>query len=158
MGSQGLEDASMKRIVILAAMLAFAGKLALTLNTYGTNDMLFWEANLRKIQANGGLELYRDGAAPVWQGKVYRVERYNQPPFMIHLLRFWGAASAASDIPLRVWLRASSAVADFGMLLLVCGILKAERLPVCPSILILIALSPVSGPCSATRLRSYITV
>jgi len=63
---------------------------------------------------------------------------------MIYLLQAWGAASALSGIPLRVWLRGSCAIADLGMLFLVYFILKAEGLPVRPPILLLLALSPVS--------------
>lgn len=138
------ERESCRGIFVLVCFLAFAVKLALSFATQGTNDMLFWEANLRKIQADGGLALYREGAVPSWQGKTYRIESFNQSPFMIHLLRTWGAASAVSGVPFRVWLRVSGAVADLGMLLLVCGILKAERLPVRSPILLLLALSPVS--------------
>ncbi len=132
------------RIFVLGCFFAFAVKLTLSFTTYGTNDVLTWEADLRKIQSEGGLALYRDGAAPSWQGKTYSVEPFNHPPFMIYLIRTWGKASAVSSVPLRVWLRASGAVADLAMFLLVCGILKAERLPVRRSALLLLALSPVS--------------
>ena len=137
-------DAERRRtlILIVAATLAFAGKAALSLTTYGTNDVLFWEANIRKIQSEGGLALYRDGAVPTLGKKQYRVERFNQPPFMVHAFRAWGVAAALSGIPFRVWLRVTSAVADIGILLLVCGILgTGKRLAL--SRLLQIALSQV---------------
>ena len=135
-----------KRIVtfVLVCLLSFAAKVALSFTTYGSNDVLFWEANLRKIQADGGLALYRDGAVPSLGGKQYRAEHFNQLPFMIHVLRAWGTASTVSGVPVRVWLRMSGALADIGMLWLVWAILKAEGLPVRPPMLLLLALSPVS--------------
>jgi hypothetical protein len=137
-------DAERRRtlILIVAATLAFVGKISLSLTTYGTNDVLFWEANIRKIQSEGGLALYRDGAVPSLGEKQYRVERFNQPPFMVHACRAWGVAAAVSGLPSRVWLRLTSAVSDIGILLLVWGILgTGKRLAL--SRLLPIALSPV---------------
>ncbi len=131
-----------KTILVVCAALAFAGKTALSFTTYGTNDVLFWEANVRKIELDGGLALYRDGAKPVLGEKQYRVEPFNQPPFMIDALRAGGAVAAISGIPFRVWLRITSAIADVGMLLLVWGILGTGK-QVPSSRLLPIALSPV---------------
>jgi len=129
---------------MLAVIVAFAIKLALVLATYGTNDVLFWEADIRKIQTDGGLALYRDGAVPRWEDTEYRAERFNQPPFMMHACRAGGAVADASGVPFRVWLRVTGALADIGTFLLVWGILRAERLALNPPMLLAVALSPVS--------------
>src|SRR5439155_7541930 len=126
-------------VIILSASFAFALKLPLLLNTRGTNDVLFWERNLAKISTDGGLALYRDGATIFRDGKLYHIEPFNQPPFMISLLRLWGGAMAISGLPLSFWLRLTSSLADIGSLWLVWRILRPQT-----SALVLIALSPVS--------------
>jgi hypothetical protein len=131
-----------KLILIVAASLAFATKAALSVTTYGTNDILFWEADIRKIQSDGGLALYRDGAVPTLGGKHYGVERFNQPPFMVHAFRAGGVAAAVSGIPFRVWLRITCAAADIGILLLVRGIMGIGS-QLALSRLLPVALSPV---------------
>jgi len=67
--------------VILCAVLAFLLKLALLINTYGTNDVLFWERDLARIDKKrlsvrdaelldatqrlaGQVRKWPDGAAP----------------------------------------------------------------------------------------------
>src|SRR5579862_156244 len=131
-------------IFLPVCILALTAKLALSLTTYGSNDMLTWEADLRKVQADQSLALYRDGSIPVWHGKPFNAEPFNHPPFMIHVLQAWGAASNVTGLPLRVWLRATCALADFAMFWLVWGILEAEGLPVRLPMLFLLAVSPVS--------------
>ena len=37
-----------KMILVVCAALAFAGKATLAFTTYGTNDVLFWEANVSR--------------------------------------------------------------------------------------------------------------
>ena len=132
------------RWVITAAALAFVVKISLAWNTYGSNDVIFWECDLAKIQHEGGLALYRDGAQIYWNGAWFRTEPFNQPPFMIHLLRAWAAVAEASGLPMRFWLRLTSVLADIGSLALVWGILIASKLHVRPLALGLVALSPVS--------------
>ncbi len=129
-------------ILVVAAALAFAGKVALSVTTYGTNDVMTWEADIRKIQSDGALALYRDGAMATLGEKQYRVERFNHPPFMVHALRAGGIAAAVSGIPFRVWLRVTSAIADTGILLIVWGILGTGN-PLSLSRLLPVALSPV---------------
>ncbi len=130
------------QILIVAAALAFTLKAVLSVATYGTNDVLFWEADIRKIQSDGGLALYRDGAVPALGEKRYGVEHFNQPPFMVHAFRAGGVAAAVSGIPFRVWLRITSAVADVGILLLIWGMLGSQK-PLPLSRLLPVALSPV---------------
>jgi hypothetical protein len=132
------------RWVIVAAALAFVVKISLAWNTYGTNDVIFWERDLAKIQHDGGLALYRDGAQIYWNGAWVRTEPFNQPPFLIHLLRGWGAMADASGLPMRFWLRLTSVLADIGSLALVWSISKASKLYIHPLALGLVALSPVS--------------
>src|SRR5580704_8568115 len=92
-------------VIALCALLAFALKIALALNTYGTNDVLFWEGNLAKIRSDGGLALYRDGVQIFREGALFHTEPFNQPPFMIHLLPIWGWVADQTGLPFRFWLR-----------------------------------------------------
>ena len=142
---EALGSRTLTKTLLIAALAALVCKILLTLATYGTNDVLFWEADLRKVEAEGGIALYRDGAVPAWNGKTYRIEAFNQPPFLIHLLKAWKVLSDNSGLPpIRFWLRLTSSVADFGMLWILCRILEAEKLAVTQLNLILFALSPVS--------------
>ena len=131
-------------LIAAAAGLAFAFKIALALNTYGTNDVLFWEGDLAKIRADGGMALYRDGAQIFLHGVLVRTEPFNQPPFMIHIRRLAGAVADLSGLPLGFWVRVASSLADIGSLVLVWKILTASGLSVRPLALLLIAISPVS--------------
>lgn len=130
--------------IVVCALLAFALKITLALNTYGSNDVLFWEANLAKIRSDGALALYRDGAQIFRDGALYHTEPFNQPPFMIHMLRLWGWLADISGLPLRFWLRCTSTLNDLGSLVLLARILT--RLPGVKqhNALLLVALSPVS--------------
>ena len=130
-------------ILIAAAAIAFTAKLVLALTTYGTNDILTWEADLRQLESGGVLQLYRQGSMPVWHGTVYGSERFNHPPFIISMLRLWGWAATQSGLPLRFWLRLTSAIADVGSLVLVWKILSDKSRPRLLSLL-LVALSPAS--------------
>ncbi|HEY2017748.1 MAG TPA: glycosyltransferase 87 family protein [Bryobacteraceae bacterium] len=132
-------------VLLLCGLLALAGKFALSLTTYGSNDVLYWEADLRKIQTEGPLALYRDGAVPSWEGTPYAdAEIFNHPPLMVHVIRAWGTLEAVSGVPFRAWLRLTSSLADFGMLWLVWQILRTKKIQVRPVMLVLLALSPVS--------------
>jgi hypothetical protein len=132
-------------VIVVCALLSFALKIVLAVNTYGTNDVIFWEGNLAKIRSDGGLALYRDGVQIIRNGALYHTEPFNQPPFMIHLLRIWGWVADLTGLPLRFWLRATGALADLGSLALVWRILvRSQGLkPTLPGLL-LVALSPVS--------------
>jgi hypothetical protein len=48
-----------KMILVVCAALAFGGKAALSFTTYGTNDVLFWEANVALL--SGGTT-HEDGS------------------------------------------------------------------------------------------------
>lgn len=134
--------ANQTRVLAAAAVLALALKLVLAFAAYGSNDVLYWEADLRKIQTEGGIALYRDGAIPTFAGKQYRTEPFNQPPFMIYALRAGGALADFTGIPFRAWLRIGSSLADLGSLLTVWGLLGIEKRRSL-SRLLPVALSPV---------------
>jgi hypothetical protein len=125
--------------VSLSALLAFSLKLALLLNTRGTNDVQFWERSLERISTGGALALYQEGAQVFRSDPTDYVDYFNQTPFMIHVLRLWGWAIAASGLPMGFWLRLTSSLADIGSLWLVWKILRPRPAP-----LLLVALSPVS--------------
>jgi len=135
-------------IIIAAALLAFVFKIALALNTYGTNDILTWEGNVAKIIADGGLAWYRDGVEiPVTfndGSHVIRTQLNNHPPLLIHVLRAWDYLAHVSGLPFRFWLRFTSSLADIGSLLLVWNILTVTKVSIRLPALLLVAFSPVS--------------
>ena len=134
--------ANQTRILAAAAVFAFGLKLIFAFATYGSNDVIFWEADLRKIQSDGAIPLYRDGAVPVFAGKQYRLEPFNQPPFMVSALRAGGRLADFSGVSLRAWIRVVAALADGGILLTLWAILGIEKQR-CLSRLLPVALSPV---------------
>ena len=74
---QDLQQTWLKYIARAAAA-AFAIKIYIALTTYGSNDVLSWELFIATKRLYGGMGLY------------YRVEQFNHPPFIIHLLSFLG--------------------------------------------------------------------
>ncbi len=130
---------------MIAAAVAFAAKMALAIVTYGTNDVLTWEADLQTLKARGARTLYVEGSRPTWQGNSTGVrQQFNHPPFMIHVLQAGAGLAEITGLPFRTWLRVSCALADIAMLWLVCGILRAERIAPDASSLVAVALSPAS--------------
>lgn len=111
---------------MLAALGAFALKLALAATTHGSTDVLLFEADAAKMQRDGLVALYRDGVASEWCGGTgaRACPPFNHPPFMAQVLRAWSALEAASGVPLRFWLRLSDAVADVGSLLVLARLLR----------------------------------
>src|SRR6266571_2160350 len=101
-----------RALIIAAGLLAFAIKITLALNTYGTNDVVTWEQNLKKLQAKGALALYEEGVhsfSP--SGQPYEQQVFVHPPFIIHVLKLWAYATAVTNLPLRFWLRFTCSVA-----------------------------------------------
>lgn len=135
-----------KLCIVAVAAMAFLLKLTLALRTYGTNDVLFWEANLVKIRHDGALALYRDGATLYHDGSAqpYYTEPFNQPPFVTRVLLIWGWLADVSGLPLRFWLRLTSSAADVLNLALVVAILRRAYLPAHPVLLLLMATAPIS--------------
>jgi hypothetical protein len=135
----------MNRRIIIAAAVAFAVKILLAVTTYGTNDVLTWEADLRTLQTRGAQTLYLEGARPTWQGNSTGVkQQFNHPPFVLRVLQAWAFLADATGLPFRAWLRVTCALADIAMLWLVCGVLRAEKIPMDGRVLLGVALSPAS--------------
>jgi hypothetical protein len=139
------ETANVKGRLTIAAAVALAAKTVLAFVTYGTNDVLTWEADLHTLKTKGAQTLYIEGSRPTWQANLTGVrQQFNHPPFMIHVLRAGAFLAETTGLPFRTWLRVSCALADIAMLLLVCGILQAERIAPDTSSLVAVALSPAS--------------
>jgi glycosyl transferase family 87 len=121
------------RCIVYAAATAFAIKIYIALTTYGTNDVLSWELFLAIKRLYGGMGLY------------YRVEQFNHPPFIIHLLSFLGLLQDAIPLPFPFWLRLPAIFADLAAVILVWKTLLVADLPKCdPLAVLLMALCPTS--------------
>lgn len=139
-----------KYVVIAAVALAFALKVAVAFNTYGSNDVITWERHLAKIKNDGGAAWYRDGADILGpDGRRLGVQSANHPPLVIHMLLAWDCLARLTGLPFRFWLRLTSSLADIGSLILVSICLIGAGMPVQPGAMLLIALSPVSIMVSA---------
>ncbi len=131
--------------IALAVAVSFALKLILAVNTYGSNDLLTFQENLRKIKSDGVVNLYRDGIAITGQGgQLLGIEPNCLPPFSLRLLMLCDDLEHAFGPSMRFWVRCIGAVADLFSLLLVIRICRAEGLKPSPWALILTALSPVA--------------
>ncbi len=111
------------------ASAAFLLKIAFALFTYGSTDILIFEADLAKIGQDGVVALYREGIRTEWCGQPGRgpCPPFIHPPFIIHALEGWGLLSLISGLPLRFWLRFTCAVADCGSLVLLVRMLSSWR-------------------------------
>jgi hypothetical protein len=105
------------KYIVRATATAFAIKIYLALTTYGTNDVLSWELFLTTSRLYDGMGLY------------YRVEQFNHPPFVIHLLSFLGFLRDLTGIPFPFWLRLPAIFADVAAVILVWKILTIADLP-----------------------------
>jgi len=86
--------------IVRAAAAAFAIKIYIALTTYGSNDVLSWELFIATKRLYGGMGLY------------YRVEQFNHPHFIIHLLSFLGFLQDSISFPFPFWLRLPAIFAD----------------------------------------------
>jgi len=135
-----------RHLVALAAA-AFLLKVAIALSSYGSTDVLIFEADLEKLRQDGAVALYRDGVRTRWCGEPgQRVcPPFIHPPFMIHALAGWGALSRISGLPIGFWLRFTCAAADVGSLVLVMRMLRSTRRdPGTQIALALFAASPIA--------------
>lgn len=125
--------------IAVAALVAFAVKVAIARTTYGTNDVSYWAWFLERLQEAGGVGLYHS-TDPANGSKFF-----NHPPFMIRALQVMGWLTATTGVPFPFWLRLPAIGADLGSLLLVWRIL-APRLGGArsPLVLVLLALAPPS--------------
>jgi len=123
------EQLRVPRYLVAVASAAFALKIAIALCTYGSTDVLIYEADLTKIRQEGAVALYRDGITTRWCGQPGQraCPPFIHPPFIVHALRGWGVLADLSGLPLRFWLRFTSAVADVGSLVLLVRLLRARR-------------------------------
>jgi hypothetical protein len=114
------------RQFVLVAVAAFVLKTVIALSTYGSTDALLFEADLAKINRDGGVALYRDGVRTEWCGEPGQRDcpPFNHPPFMVHALEGWAALSRLSGLPLRFWLRVTCAMADLGSVALLLRMLS----------------------------------
>ena len=110
-------------LLVLAALLL---KTAMAFFTYGSTDVLIYEADLAKVRRDGGVALYRDGIQTDWCGHPEQrpCPPFNHPPFMVHALRGWAFLAEISGLPFRFWLRVTCAVADLGSLALLARLLR----------------------------------
>ena len=130
--------------ITAAAILSFAAKAFVNLETYGSTDALVWETNLQELRGSGALALYRNGAVLRDAGVPYHSEVFNHPPFMIHLLSWWGGLANVSGLPLRFWIRLTCAAADLASAFLLLGLLGRRQIAFEPAALLLAVASPIS--------------
>jgi len=131
--AQGEPARSIPRVVVVAALIATAIKLALAARTYGTNDVRTFWFFLQEYRGSGARVLYeKDG-------------NFNHPPFILHLLTAIRWVWAATGIEPWFLIRLPSILADLGSVWLVAKLFEsrfAER-----SIrigLVLVAAAPAS--------------
>ena len=121
------------KYIVRAAAAAFAIKIYIALTTYGSNDVLSWELFIATKRLYGGMGLY------------YRVEQFNHPPFIIHLLSFLAFLQDSISFPFPFWLRLPAIFADLAAVILVRKILLVADLPKRdPLAVLLMALCPTS--------------
>jgi len=134
-----------KYLILAAGAMVFAFKIAIAMNTYGSNDVITWERHLAKIKDDGGAVWYRDGAEILDpNGHHLGVQSANHPPLMINVLLAWDYLAHLTGLPLRFWLRFTSSLADGASLILLSMGMIGPGSRVQPSEMLLIALSPVS--------------
>lgn len=135
------------RRLVLVALAAFLLKTGLALFTYGSTDVLIFEADLAKIRKDGGVALYRDGIRTRWCGQAGQraCPSFNHAPLIIRALEGWALLSHVSGLPPRFWLRFMWAGADLGGLALLVRMLSHRRSERQTRVaLLLFAASPVS--------------
>ena len=105
---------------------AFVVKAAMAFFTYGSTDVLIYEADVTKLIRDGGAALYRDGIRTEWCGHPDQrpCPPFNHPPFVIRALEGWALLAEISGLPLRFWLRVTCAVADVGSLVVLARLLR----------------------------------
>ena len=98
-------------------------------SSYGSIDLLLFDAHLAKLTRDGPIALYRDGIETEWCGHEGQKEclPFNHPPFMIHVLKAWAGMSDVSGVPLRFWLRFTCALADAGSLVVMLAMVRGWR-------------------------------
>jgi hypothetical protein len=131
---------------VLAALAAFLVKTAIALSTYGSTDVLIFEADLAKLRRDGAVALYREGIRTEWCGQNGQrpCPQFVHPPFIVHALEGWAFLSQISGLPLRFWLRFTCAVADVGSFALLVRLLSRRWSGRTRAALLFFAVSPVA--------------
>jgi len=126
-------------------VLAFSLKVELALNTYGSNDVIIWQAVLAKVKAEGALAWYRDGVTLYGNdGHLIGVEVSNHPPLALRLVAVFDILGRETGLPFGFWLRFAASLADIAAVFLLRAILARSH-PASPNVsLLLVAASPVS--------------
>jgi hypothetical protein len=133
------------RTAIVTTALLFCGlKVAVSWKTGGSTDALLWQANLQALKQNGAAALYRSGTILVDEAGPYHREVFNHPPFMTHLLAWWGVLAESTHLPLRFWMRFTCASADLCSVMLLLAMMRRREVRWQPGSLLLVAASPVS--------------
>lgn len=134
------------RRLVLVGLVALLLKSLLAFFTFGSTDVLIFEADLDKIGKDGGVALYRDGIRTPWCGEPLRpCPPFIHPPFVVHALQGWALLSRASGLPFRFWLRFTCALADCGSLVLLARMLISRQVdPHALPALLLFAASPIA--------------
>ena len=101
-----------RRLLFVAAAVAFLLKAAIAATSYGTNDVQTFEQMLQTLQERGARTLYLEGTDIVLDGRVVGRMQMNHPPGVLAMLRFWGALRDVTGLRLGFWLRISCALAD----------------------------------------------
>lgn len=101
-----------KRLLLIAAAIAFLLKVALAASSYGTNDVQTFEEMLEKLQKQGARALYLEGTDVILDGRVLGQMQMNHPPMVLAMLRVWGALRDITGVRLGFWMRLSCALAD----------------------------------------------
>jgi hypothetical protein len=129
-----------RSFLIVISLVAFSAKLVIAYNTYGTNDAVTFESDIRKLQSDGPERLYVEG--------VFKPNRANSPngstspfshsPFLIHALLGMEGLHIETGLPVRFWIRFFCAVGDLASVLIIWRMTG-------PSVaLVLFAVNPVS--------------
>ncbi len=122
-------------LAVLTAVATLAGllKIVLALSTIGTDDVIAWEQFAATIHQFGGLKLY------------YMIDRFNHPPFMVHVLQSMSLLTDLTGVPFPFWLRLPAILADIGTVILIWHLLGAQLGPrVTPAAVVLLAAAPAS--------------
>jgi hypothetical protein len=134
-------------VLVLAACSALVLKIFIALATYGSTDVLLFEADLATLQQTDGVTLYRDGIRTAWCGNVGQQScpPFNHPPFVINVLNTWVALAPISGLPFRFWLRVTCALADLGTLVLLANLPRSRLLESrTPASVFILAASPIA--------------
>lgn len=131
-----------RRLLLIAAAVAFLLKVALAATSYGTNDVQTFEEMLEKLQKQGARTLYLEGTDILLDGRVVGPMPMNHPPMVLTMLRVWGGLRDVTGLRLGFWIRLTCAFAD---LLTLWGVYRLVGIEGRRWIgVLLVALSPAS--------------